>query len=289
MTERVVLAYSGGLDTSVAIPYIVRETGAEFRIPALQANALDIDLHPPVSALPRPLIVEHLVAAAARHDGTGKDNDQLRFEAGAAALSPEPKLIAPARDHARTRDTTITYAEKKGLPLDVSARSPYSIDRNIWGPTVGTGFPDRSAPLEDLYECTSDPAQPREADEAVVTEGISTALDARPHNAYQIIARLDRRAGAQRVGRLDPLEDRSTPSSPRRQDMSPPTSGSACTVARRRHRPAQRRVVVRLRSRDIRHRRPVRPEPGQGLRRALGAADRDRGAAGSPGRLSRRS
>ncbi len=29
MTERVVLAYSGGLDTSVAIPYLSEQTGAE--------------------------------------------------------------------------------------------------------------------------------------------------------------------------------------------------------------------------------------------------------------------
>ena len=29
MTERVVLAYSGGLDTSVAIPYLAEKTGAE--------------------------------------------------------------------------------------------------------------------------------------------------------------------------------------------------------------------------------------------------------------------
>ena len=29
MSERVVLAYSGGLDTSVAIPYLAEQTGAE--------------------------------------------------------------------------------------------------------------------------------------------------------------------------------------------------------------------------------------------------------------------
>ena len=113
MTERVVLAYSGGLDTSVAIPYLAEQTGAEviavavdvgqggedmevirqraldcgaveaevvdareefaadFCLPALRANALYMDRYPLVSALSRPLIVKHLVAAAAqarRHD-----------------------------------------------------------------------------------------------------------------------------------------------------------------------------------------------------------------------------
>src|SRR4051812_49035043 len=107
MTERVVLAYSGGLDTSVAIGWITQETGAEvvavaidlgqggedldtvrqraldcgavesvvvdvreeyaadFCVPALRANALYMDRYPLLSALSRPLIVKHLVTAAA--------------------------------------------------------------------------------------------------------------------------------------------------------------------------------------------------------------------------------
>jgi argininosuccinate synthase len=261
MTERVVLAYSGGLDTSVAIPYIAQETGAEviavavdlgqggedlevirkralacgaaeavvadakeefateFCFPALKANALYMDRYPLVSALSRPLIVKHLAEAAARYGGTvvahgctGKGNDQVRFEAGLAALNPELKVIAPARDYAWTRDKAITFAEEKGLPIDVSSKSPYSIDQNLWGRAVETGFLEDiwNAPIEDVYDYTSDPAQPREADEVVITftEGIPTALDGRPLSAYQIIAELNQRAGAQGVGRLDMVEDR---------------------------------------------------------------------------------
>ena len=144
MTERVVLAYSGGLDTSVAIPYLAEQTGAEviavavdvgqggedmdvirqraldcgavesevvdareefaadFCLPALRANALYMDRYPLVSALSRPLIVKHLVAAARKHGGTivshgctGKGNDQVRFEVGIGALAPDLKVIAP--------------------------------------------------------------------------------------------------------------------------------------------------------------------------------------------------
>jgi argininosuccinate synthase len=261
MTERVVLAYSGGLDTSVAIPYIAQETGAEviavavdlgqggedlevirkralacgaaeaviadakeefaadFCFPALKANALYMDRYPLVSALSRPLIVKHLAAAAAGYGGTvvahgctGKGNDQVRFEAGLAALNPELKVIAPARDYAWTRDKAITFAEEKGLPIDVSSKSPYSIDQNLWGRAVETGFLEDiwNAPIEDLYDYTSDPAQPREADEVVITftEGVPTALDGRPLSPYQIIAELNRRAGAQGVGRIDMVEDR---------------------------------------------------------------------------------
>jgi len=173
VTERVVLAYSGGLDTSVAIPYLADQTGGEviavaldvgqggedmevirqraldcgaaesvvvdtrdefaqdFCLPALRANALYMDRYPLVSALSRPLIVKHLVAAARQHGGTivshgctGKGNDQVRFEVGIGALAPELRVIAPARDFAWTRDKAIALAEEKGLPIEVSAKSP---------------------------------------------------------------------------------------------------------------------------------------------------------------------
>ncbi|HEV7933828.1 MAG TPA: argininosuccinate synthase [Actinomadura sp.] len=261
MSERVVLAYSGGLDTSVAIPFIAEATGAEviavavdvgqggedleairkraldcgaaeavvvdakeefaadFCVPALRANALYMDRYPLVSALSRPLIVKHLAAAAAEFGGTtvshgctGKGNDQVRFEAGLAALNPELKVIAPARDYAWTRDKAIAFAEEKGLPIDVTSKSPYSIDQNLWGRAVETGFLEDiwNGPIEDLYDYTADPAVPREADELVLTftSGVPTAIDGRAHTPYQIISELNRRAGAQGVGRLDMVEDR---------------------------------------------------------------------------------
>jgi argininosuccinate synthase len=261
MSERVVLAYSGGLDTSVAIGWIAEQTGAEvvavaidlgqdgedleavrrralacgavesvvvdvreefaadFCVPALRANARYMDRYPLVSALSRPLIVKHLVAAAAEFGGTavshgctGKGNDQVRFEAGLAALAPELKVIAPVRDYAWTRDKAIRYAEERGLPIDVSSQSPYSIDQNLWGRAVETGFLEDiwNAPIEDVYDYTSDPAVSRPADEVVVTftEGVPTALDGRALSPYEIVTELNRRAGAQGVGRLDMVEDR---------------------------------------------------------------------------------
>jgi argininosuccinate synthase len=261
MTERVVLAYSGGLDTSVAIPYLAERTGAEviavavdlgqggedmnvirqraldcgavesevvdakeefaadFCLPALRANALYMDRYPLVSALSRPLIVKHLVAAAGKHGGTivshgctGKGNDQVRFEVGLGALAPQLKVIAPARDYAWTRDKAIAYAEEKNLPIDVTHKSPYSIDQNLWGRAVETGFLEDiwNAPIEDVYSYTQDPSQPRDADEVVITfdQGVPVAIDGETVTPYQAIVALNRRAGAQGVGRLDMVEDR---------------------------------------------------------------------------------
>ncbi|MFF5056931.1 argininosuccinate synthase [Micromonospora sp. NPDC000663] len=261
MTDRVVLAYSGGLDTSVAIPYLAEQTGAEviavavdvgqggedldairqraldcgaaesevvdardefaadYCLPAIRANALYMDRYPLVSALSRPLIVKHLVAAARKHGGTivshgctGKGNDQVRFEVGLNALAPDLRIIAPARDFAWTRDKAIAFAEEKGLPIDVSAKSPYSIDQNLWGRAVETGFLEDiwNAPVEGLYSYTADPSEPRDADEIVITfdGGVPVAIDGETVTPYQAILELNRRAGAQGVGRLDMVEDR---------------------------------------------------------------------------------
>ncbi|MCW6007752.1 argininosuccinate synthase [Micromonospora sp. CPCC 205371] len=261
MTERIVLAYSGGLDTSVAIPFLADQIGAEviavavdlgqggedlnairqraldcgavesevvdareefaaeYCLPAAKANALYMDRYPLLSALSRPLIVKHLVAAARKHRGTvvshgctGKGNDQVRFEVGIGALAPDLKIVAPARDFAWTRDKAIALAEERGLPIDVSHRSPYSIDQNLWGRAVETGFLEDiwNAPIEDLYSYTANPAEPRDPDEIVITfdAGVPVAIDGETVTPYQAILELNRRAGAQGVGRIDMVEDR---------------------------------------------------------------------------------
>ncbi len=261
MTERVVLAYSGGLDTSVAIGWIAELTGAEvvavavdlgqggedldtirkralacgaveayvsdareefadgYCLPALKANALYMDRYPLVSALSRPVIVEHLVAAARRHGAsvvahgcTGKGNDQVRFEVGIRAQAPDLTCLAPVRDLALTRDKAIDYAEKHDLPIETTKSNPFSIDQNVWGRAIETGFLEDiwNAPTDDVYSYTADPATPRDPDEVVVTfeAGRPVALDGRPVTMLQAISELNRRAGAHGIGRLDMVEDR---------------------------------------------------------------------------------
>jgi argininosuccinate synthase len=131
---------------------------------------------------------------------------------GIGALAPDLKVIAPARDLAWTRDKAIALAEEKGLPIDVSHRSPYSIDQNLWGRAVETGFLEDiwNAPIEELYSYTDDPAAPRDPDEVVITfdGGNPVAVDGETVTPLQAVAELNRRAGAQGVGRLDMVEDR---------------------------------------------------------------------------------
>ncbi|MGZ5414627.1 MAG: argininosuccinate synthase [Aeromicrobium sp.] len=260
-SDRIVLAYSGGLDTSVAIGWLSEQTGHEivavavdvgqegedmdvireralscgaveavvvdakdefaedYCLPAVRANALYMDRYPNVSALSRPLIVKHLVEAARYHGAstvshgcTGKGNDQVRFEVGTNALAPELKVIAPVRDYAWTRDKAIVWAEEHDLPIDVNKKSPYSIDQNVWGRAVETGFLEDiwNGPIEDLYGYTQDPATPREPDEVIITfeGGAPVAIDGKHVTMLQAIEQLNTRAGNQGIGRLDMVEDR---------------------------------------------------------------------------------
>ena len=261
MTERVVLAYSGGLDTSVAIGWIAEETGAEvialavdvgqggedldaiseralacgaaavevvdardefaaeYCMPALLANALYMDRYPLVSALSRPVIVKHLARVALEtgagwvaHGCTGKGNDQVRFEAGLAALAPDVKCTAPVRDSGMTRDKAIAFAAEKGLPINVTSRSPYSIDQNVWGRSCETGHLEDiwNAPQPDVYGYTSDPAAGLPAQEIVISfaSGIPVALDGTSLTPLQMITQLNKLGGAHGIGRIDMVEDR---------------------------------------------------------------------------------
>jgi argininosuccinate synthase len=261
VTDRVVLAYSGGLDTSVAIGWIAERTGAEvvavavdvgqggedlgtirqraldcgaveayvadardefateYCLPALQTNALYMERYPLVSALSRPVIVKHLVAAARQHGAsvvahgcTGKGNDQVRFEVGIQALAPDLTCIAPVRDLALTRDKAIEFAEAHKLPVETTKKNPFSIDQNVWGRAVETGFLEDiwNAPTKDIYSYTDDPTHPPVEDELILTfeRGVPVALDGEPVTMLEAIVELNRRAGAQGVGRIDVVEDR---------------------------------------------------------------------------------
>ena len=259
--DRVVLAYSGGLDTSVAIGWIGEQTGAEvvavavdvgqggedlevirqraldcgaveayvadakdefaeeYCMPALKANSLYMDQYPLVSAMSRPLISKHLVKAARQfgahtvaHGCTGKGNDQVRFEVAITSVGPDLTCLAPVRDLALTRDVAIDYAVKHDLPIETTKNNPFSIDQNVWGRAIETGFLEDiwNAPTKDVYNYTDDPTYPPLPDEVVITfdQGVPVAIDGRPVTPLQAIQEMNRRAGAQGIGRIDIVEDR---------------------------------------------------------------------------------
>src|SRR6201998_850156 len=254
MSDRVILAYSGGLDTSVAISGIGKETGREvvavaidlgqggedmelvrkraldcgaveavvfdardefaneYCLPKIQSNGLYMDRYPLVSAISRPLIVKHLVAAARKHGGgtvapgcTGKGNDQVRFEVGFASLAPDLEVLAPVRDYAWTREKAIAFAEENAIPITVSKRSPFSIDQNVWGRAVETGFLEHlwNAPTKDIYAYTEDPTVNWNTPDEVIIgfeRGVPVSIDGKPVSVLQAIEEIKNPGGGQRVG-----------------------------------------------------------------------------------------
>lgn len=261
MKDRVVLAYSGGLDTTVAISWIAKERNAEvvcvsidlgqggedmetvrqralgagavesivvdardefandYCLPTIKANGMYMKEYPLVSAISRPLIVKYMADAAKEHGGTavahgctGKGNDQVRFEVGFANTAPDLEIIAPVRDYAWTREKAIAFAEENGIPIEQSKSSPFSIDQNVWGRAVETGFLEDlwNAPTKDVYAYTEDPGLGQAPDEVIISfeSGVPVAIDGKKVTVLEAIEELNRRAGAQGVGRLDMVEDR---------------------------------------------------------------------------------
>ncbi len=261
MSDKVVLAYSGGLDTSVAIRWLketydldviavtadvgnerdftaIREkalkTGAikvvvadakrefvsDYVFPALKADALYEGEYPLATALSRPLIGRLLVdiaredqASAVAHGCTGKGNDQVRLEVSVNALAPELKIIAPAREWGMTRQETIDYARRCGIPLPITSASPYSIDENLWGRSIECGVLEDPwvEPPDDAFAWTRAPeATPDEPGyiELGFEQGTPVSLDGQKMDGVSLIRRLNELVGEHGVGRIDHLESR---------------------------------------------------------------------------------
>jgi argininosuccinate synthase len=263
MVKRVVLAYSGGLDTSVAVKWIGEEWGAEvialavdvgqgvdddwdtiraralaagaveaivvdaraefaedFVTPALRANALYEGKYPLVSALSRPVIVRHLVRAARQHNAdavahgcTGKGNDQVRFEVSTRALAPDLEVLAPVRVWGLTREDSIEYAAKHGIPIRVRKDSPYSVDENLWGRTIECGILEDPwiEPPEEVYALTTKATDaPREPREVVIgfEGGVPVSLDGTATPLHELVPAASAAVGAYGWGRIDMVENR---------------------------------------------------------------------------------
>ena len=261
MSDKVVLAYSGGLDTSVAIKWLKEkynqdviavnidvgnerdfsaiqqkalDVGAvkslvkdakevfvkHFIFPALQAGAIYEGQYPLATALSRPLMAKLLVdvavaegASAVAHGCTGKGNDQVRFEVSINALAPGLKIIAPAREWGMTREQTIDYAQRHGIPVPITATSPYSIDECLWGRSIECGVLEDPwvEPPDDVFTWTTSPAEaPNKPDyvEIGFEKGIPVTVDREKMGGVNLIRRLNELAGRHGVGRIDHIENR---------------------------------------------------------------------------------
>ncbi len=259
MPKRVVLAYSGGLDTSVAVRWMIDNLGvevialacdvgqaaedydvvkaraiaagaieaivvdareeyaAEYCVPALKANALYENRYPLVSALSRPVIVKHLVAAARQHGAdavahgcTGKGNDQVRFEVSTRALAPDLEVVAPVRSWGMTREDSILYAYDHDIPIVATKEKVYSIDDNIWGRAIECGEMEDpwATPPQGVWLLTKPTAT--EPVEVVIgfAAGVPVSVDGEALTPLGVIERLNALVGSYGWGRIDMVENR---------------------------------------------------------------------------------
>jgi len=263
--KKVVLAYSGGLDTSCALRWL-KEQGYEvicfvadlgqglnqgedfvaiearalaagaskvyikdlqdefvedFCLPALKANAIYEGKYLLATALGRPLIAKYLVqiahkekAAAVAHGCTGKGNDQVRFEVSVSILDPKLEVIAPVREwELKSREEEIEYAQMYNIPIDVTKKKPYSIDRNIWGVSIEAGMLEnleQESP-EDAYLITKSPTgtstYPKYI-EIYFEKGVPKKIDGKTYKLKSLISHLNEIGGLYGVGRADLVENR---------------------------------------------------------------------------------
>jgi len=263
--KKVVLAYSGGLDTSCIVRWLrersyevicfVADLGqglgkgeafeaieqralaagaskvyikdlqdefiSDFIFPALKANAVYEGKYLLATALGRPLIAKYLVeiahkekAEAVAHGCTGKGNDQVRLEVAVGILDPKLEIIAPVREwEFKSRDEEIEYAIKHNIPIDVTKKKPYSIDRNIWGISIEAGVLENleQEPPEDAYMITKSPVNTASYPkyiEITFAKGIPVKIDGKTFKAKNLITCLNELGGQLGVGRSDMVENR---------------------------------------------------------------------------------
>lgn len=184
--KKVVLAYSGGLDTTYCLKYLGVEKGydihtvlvntggfteEELKVVTEKAkqmgsvehvnlditqeyynkaikfmvygNVLKNNTYPLSVSAERVFqsiaIIEYaksVNADAVAHGSTGAGNDQIRFDMIFQTLAPEIEIITPIRDLKLSREEEIAYLVKNGVDASWE-KSQYSINKGIWGTSVG--------------------------------------------------------------------------------------------------------------------------------------------------------
>ncbi len=259
--KKIVLAYSGGLDTSCAIKWLkdrgyeviafmanvgqlenftaiekrALQTGAkrvycldlqkefvtDYIFPALKAGAIYENKYLLATALSRPLIAKHQVrvakkekAKAVAHGCTGKGNDQVRFETTFSVLAPGLEILAPVRVwEFKTRGQEIDYAKLHGIPVDVTKKSPYSIDINLYGRSIECGVLEDpwTEPPEEIYHMTVSPQKaPNKPTYLTIDfiKGVPQKINGKSYAPGELIHALNKIGGANGVGRVDSIENR---------------------------------------------------------------------------------
>ena len=267
---KIVVAYSGGLDTSVILNWIKETYSAEviafcadigqeeelkglkpkalrtgaskcyvddlqaefardFIFPMIQSGALYEGEYFLGTSIARPLIAKRMVeiakaegADAFAHGATGKGNDQVRFELTAAALAPDLEVIAPWREERFRREfpgraEMIEYCRVHKVPVEASAKKPYSMDRNLLHISYESGILedpwfDAFAPENaGMFKLSLSPQAAPDKPELITLDfiqGNCVAVNGKQLDPLGIMKTLNKIGGRHGVGRVDMVENR---------------------------------------------------------------------------------
>jgi argininosuccinate synthase len=267
---KIVLAYSGGLDTSVILRWLKENYDAEiiafcadigqeeeldglekkalttgaskcviddlreefardFIFPMFQAGAIYEGQYFLGTSIARPLIAKRMVeiaraekAEAVAHGATGKGNDQVRFELTAAAIAPELQVIAPWREERFRKEfpgraEMIAFAKANKIPVEASAKKPYSTDRNLLHISFESGVLEdpwldaSSKEMRGMYKLSvapeDAPNEPEHVDLAF-ENGICVGVNGRKLSPLGVMQTLNKLGGKHGIGRVDIVENR---------------------------------------------------------------------------------
>ena len=251
----IILAFSGGLDTSFCVPWLKQNYGRDVITACVDTGGIDaaaaVALEKRAMALGAiehvlidakqdffDSVIRYLIAGnvlrgqayplcvgaerglqAARlaqiatergattvaHGCTAAGNDQVRFEVALRTLNPGLEVLAPVRDNNWVRDEQLAYLEKHKLPLP-SQGSAYSINRGLWGITIGgqeTLTSDGSIPESAWVLSASAFSAPQAPSNHTLefAAGIPVALDGNSLPTVELIEQLEELAGSYGIGR----------------------------------------------------------------------------------------
>lgn len=251
----IILAFSGGLDTSFCVPWLKETYGRDVITACVDTGGIDaqaavalkerslalgaiehvlIDAkqdffdsvikyliagnvlrgqaYPLCVGAERGLQAERLATLAAErgattvaHGCTAAGNDQVRFEVALRTLNPGLEVLAPVRDNNWVREEQLSYLEQHGLPLP-SQGSAYSINRGLWGITIGgkeTLTSEDSIPESAWVLSATAFADPEPPTNHTLEfqAGIPVALDNESLHPVTLIEKLEALAGRYGIGR----------------------------------------------------------------------------------------
>ncbi|WP_421718019.1 argininosuccinate synthase [Algiphilus sp.] len=195
----------------------------DYVFPMFRANAIYEGEYLLGTSIARPLIAKRLAdiaretgCQAIAHGATGKGNDQVRFELGVAALTPDVRIIAPWREwDLNSRERLLAYAAEHGIEIEKKkgGGSPYSMDANALHISYeGGGLEDPDwTPEEDMWRWTVSPKAAPDAAEIITIDfesGDPVALNGQTLSPYALLDALNVLGGRHGIGRQDLVENR---------------------------------------------------------------------------------